>query len=272
MFINNGIYFVFWLLFFDRFQEIRGYQIEQIFLLFAIVALGWGLAFTFAGNAPRLAELIAQGRLDYYLTLPRPVLPHLLFSRMDPFNVGDLTFSVIAYLFTGRFDPLSIVLFLGCSVLVAVIFVAFYALAGCMSFFIGNAAQWSFYTANTLLTFALYPFGLFQGAVRLILYTLIPAAFVGAVPVKVVETHSFTLFGALAGGGADQRGCTGDRVPGRAAAVRVRQRDQREYLNRRDAEIAEIFKGKRENDRFHLIRICLPSDTTGPCAGGHAAR
>jgi ABC-type uncharacterized transport system permease subunit len=34
--------------------------------------------------------------------------------------------------------------------------------------------------------------------VRLILYTLIPAAFVGAVPVKVIETHSFTLFGALA--------------------------------------------------------------------------
>jgi ABC-2 type transport system permease protein len=198
MFINNGIYFVFWLLFFDRFQEIRGYQIQQIFLLFAIVALGWGLAFTFAGNAPRMAELIAQGRLDYYLTLPRPILPHLLFSRMDPFNVGDLTFSVIAYLFAGRFDPLSVLLWLGCAVLVAVICAAFYALSGCMSFFIGNAAQWSFYTANTLVTFSLYPFGLFQGAVRLILYTLIPAAFVGAVPVKVIETHSFTLFGALA--------------------------------------------------------------------------
>ena len=51
MFINNGIYFVFWLLFFDRFEAIRGYQIEQIYLLFAIITLGWGLAFTTAGNA-----------------------------------------------------------------------------------------------------------------------------------------------------------------------------------------------------------------------------
>jgi len=197
MFINNGIYFVFWLLFFDRFKEIRGYEIQQIYLLFAIVALGWGLAFTFAGNAPLVAEMIAQGRLDYYLTLPRPVLPHLLFSRMDPFTVGDLSFGVIAYLFTGRFDPLSILLFLGCSVLAAVICASFYTTAGCLSFIIGNANQWSFYLANTMITFSLYPFGLFQGAIRLFLYTIVPAAFVGAVPVEIVETHSLELLGLL---------------------------------------------------------------------------
>ncbi|NLX11915.1 MAG: hypothetical protein GXY36_19890 [Chloroflexi bacterium] len=199
MFINNGIYFVFWLLFFDRFEEIRGYQIQQIFLLFAIVALGWGLAFVFAGNASRLAAMIAEGRLDYYLTLPRPVLPHLIFSRMDPFTLGDLSFGVIAYLFTGRFDPLSIGLFLACSALAAVIFASFYATSGCLSFFIGNATQWSFHIANSLVTFSLYPFGLFQGAIRLFLYTLVPAAFVGAVPVEIVETRSLALLGGLAG-------------------------------------------------------------------------
>ena len=202
MFINNGIYFVFWLLFFDRFEEIRGYQIEQIFLLFAIVALGWGLAFTFAGNAPRLAEMIAQGRIDYYLTLPRPVLPHLLFSRMDPFTVGDVSFGFIAYLFTGRFDLVSIFLFLVCSLLAAVICASFYALAGCLSFFIGNATQWSFHLANTLITFSLYPMGLFQGGIRLFLYTLVPAAFVGAVPVEIVETSNLWLLGGLAGAAA----------------------------------------------------------------------
>ncbi len=202
MFINNGIYFVFWLLFFDRFNQIRGYAIHQIYLLFAIVALGWGLAFTFAGNAPRLAELIAQGRLDYYLTLPRPVLPHLLFSRMDPFTVGDLTFGVIAFLFTGRYDPLSILLFLVCAALVAVICAAFTALGGCLAFFMGNANQWSFHLTNMLITFSLYPFGLFQGAIRLFLFTLVPAAFIGAVPVDVVQTHSLPLLAGLAGAAA----------------------------------------------------------------------
>ncbi|MBN1200291.1 MAG: ABC-2 family transporter protein [Anaerolineae bacterium] len=202
MFINNGIYFVFWLLFFDRFKEIRGYQIEQIFLLFAIVALGYGLGHTFAGNAARLAWLIAQGRLDYYLTLPRPVLPHLLFSYMEPSAAGDLTCGLVWYVFTGRFDALSILLFLVCSVLAAVIFMSFRALSGCLSFFIGNASRWSSFLSNTLLTFSLYPMGLFQGVIRLILFTLVPAAFVGAVPVEVVETHSLTLLGGIAGAAA----------------------------------------------------------------------
>ncbi len=199
MFINNGVYFVFWLLFFDRFQEIRGYQIEQIYMLFAIVALGWGLAFTFAGNAPQVATMIAQGRLDYYLTLPRPVLPHLIFSRMDPFSVGDLTFGLTAYLLTGRYDLVSFGLFLVCSVLGAVIFATFYAIAGCSSFFMGNGAQVTANMANAAVTFSLYPLGLFQGAIRLILYTIIPAAFVGAIPVKIVETHSLTLLAGLIG-------------------------------------------------------------------------
>jgi ABC-2 type transport system permease protein len=197
MFLNNGIYFVFWLLFFDRFQELRGYQIQQIYLLFAIVALGWGLAFTFAGNASRVAELVAQGRLDFYLTLPRPVLPHLVFSYTNPFAMGDLTFGVIAFLFVGRYDALSILLWLACSVCVATICAAFYATAGSLAFFMGNASQWSFYLANAMITFSLYPLGLFQGLARLMLFTIIPAAFIGGIPVEIIETRSLALFGAL---------------------------------------------------------------------------
>jgi ABC-2 type transport system permease protein len=197
MFINNGIYFVFWLLFFDKFKEIRGYGIEQIFLLFAIVTFGFGLAFTFAGNASRVADLIAQGRLDYYLTLPRPVLPHLMFSRMDPFTMGDLTFGIIAFLFTGRFDPISILLFIACSLMVAVIFASFFAIIGCFAFLMGNAREWTRQVTMSMTTFAIYPLGLFQGLIRVILFTLLPAAFVGAVPVEIVETRNIVLLGGL---------------------------------------------------------------------------
>ncbi|UCC54385.1 MAG: hypothetical protein JSV68_10545, partial [Anaerolineaceae bacterium] len=43
MFINNGIYFVFWLIFFNQFGSVRGYDIGDIYLLFAVVALSFGL-------------------------------------------------------------------------------------------------------------------------------------------------------------------------------------------------------------------------------------
>ncbi len=195
MMINNGIYFVFWLLFFDRFQEIRGYQIDEIFMLFAVLTLAYGLAYTFAGNAMEIPRLIAQGRLDYYLALPRPVLLHLLFSRMGQSTIGDLAFGVIAYLFTGRFDLASIGLFIAVTLLAAAIFVAFAVTFGSLAFFFGNAELLSGRVLQTMLTFGLYPFGLFQGVVRLVLLTLIPAAYIGAVPVQVVQ---FTDLRALA--------------------------------------------------------------------------
>jgi len=169
MMINNGIYFVFWLLFFDRFGEIRGYQIDEIFMLFAVMTLAFGLAYTFAGNARQVAYLIAQGRLDYYLALPRPVLPHLIFSRMGQSTIGDLTFGVIAFLFTGRLDPISILLFVVATLLAAVMFVSLGVIAGSLAFFLGNATLLSDRLLQTILTFGLYPFGLFEGVVRFVL-------------------------------------------------------------------------------------------------------
>lgn len=199
MMINNGIYFVFWLLFFERFENIRGYQIDEIFMLFAVITLAFGVAYTFAGNAARLSYLIAQGRLDYYLALPRPVLPHLLFSRMGQSTVGDLVFGVVAFLFTGRLDPVSVGLFVLVTLLVSVLFVSFSVITGSFSFFIGNATMLSDRLQQTLLTFGLYPFNLFSGAVRLILLTLVPAAFVGAVPVQVVQLHDPAALALLVG-------------------------------------------------------------------------
>ena len=190
MLLNNGIYFLFWLIYFDRFEEIRGYRIEQIYLLFAVVAGGWGLAGAICGNARRLPILIAEGRLDYYLALPRPVLPHVLMSHCEVATFGDLSFAVIAFLLAGHFAPLDILLFLVACVLVATIVVAYATVLGSLAFFLGHAEQISRQATNAVITFALYPGGLFGGWVRLALLTLLPAALVGAVPVEMVSTHN----------------------------------------------------------------------------------
>lgn len=200
MMINNGIYFIFWLIFFDRFGTIRGYNIGEIYLLFAIVTFGYGIAYMFAGNTSgNLAYLIAQGRLDYYLVFPRNVLLHVVFSRMIVSAIGDLTFGVVAYLFTGRFHPVEITLFLVTSLLVALILSAFAILAGSLAFFLGNSQQSSHQLNMTLLTFALYPNSLFSGAARFMLYTIVPAAFVGSVPVQIIQERNGLLLLGLAG-------------------------------------------------------------------------
>ncbi|MCA9926468.1 MAG: ABC-2 family transporter protein, partial [Anaerolineales bacterium] len=49
------------------------------------------------------------------------------------------------------------------------------------------------------ITFATYPNALFTGMARVILYTVIPAGFVGAVPVQMIQTHSGELLLVLLG-------------------------------------------------------------------------
>jgi ABC-2 type transport system permease protein len=200
MFINNGIYFVFWLIFFDRFGSVRGYAIGDIYLLFAVVAFGYGIGNMFAGNSgANLAYLIAQGRLDYYLVLPRSLLIHVIFSRMSVSTIGDVSFGLMAYLFTGRFHPLEIGLFFASSLPAALIFVAFSVAAGSLAFYMGNAQYASQQMSNAILTFALYPHTLFSGAARFLLYTLIPAGFIGAVPVEIVKERDGLLLLGLWG-------------------------------------------------------------------------
>ena len=200
MFINNGIYFVFWLIFFNQFGTVRGYEMSDIYLLFAIATLGYGIGFMFAANSgTNLAYLIAQGRLDYYLVLPRNLLLHVIFSRMSVSTIGDVSFGLVAYLFTGRFHPVEILLFLISSVLVGLVFVGFSIITGSLAFYLGNARYLSQQMTNAILTFALYPNTLFSGVARLLLFTLLPAAFIGAVPVEVVKSRSWLLLAGLFG-------------------------------------------------------------------------
>ena len=198
MFINNGIYFIFWLIFFDQFGTVRGYNVGDVYLLFGLAALGYGLGALFAANTgANLAYLIAQGRLDYYLVLPRPVLLHVICSRMNVSAMGDVAFGLVAFFFVGRLTLPDFGLFVLASIPAALIFTGFGVIAGSLAFYMGNAQYASQQVTNGLLTFALYPHTLFSGGTRLLLYTLLPAVFVGAIPAQFVKSRDMGLLGLM---------------------------------------------------------------------------
>lgn len=198
MFINNGIYLVFWIIFFDEFGSVRGYELNDLILLFAIVAVAFGLADMVAGNTRQwLAYLIAQGRLDYYLVLPRPLLSHIVFSRLHISTIGDLTFGITMFLLAGRLTPMDILFFVATTLPAAAIWAGFGVLTGSLAFYLGNARQISQQAGGVVLTFALYPGTLFTGFTRLVLFTILPAALLGAVPVDIVRGRDTMGLAAL---------------------------------------------------------------------------
>lgn len=191
MMLNNLVYFMFWVIFFNRFGSLGGWQLQDMFLLFGIVAGGIGLAVFLFGNITQLSTVISSGRLDYFLSLPRPVLIHTLASRISGSSLGDFTYGIISFLFVKDFTSSTVLRFSLGLIASGLIFMSFLVIVHSLSFWIGNASMLGAQAMNAIITFSLYPITLFDGTAKLLLLTVLPAAFVGAIPVEFVRSFSW---------------------------------------------------------------------------------
>lgn len=199
MFLNDGLWVVFWWLYFTKFPVVKGWAREDVLLLWAVVTLAYGLATGIFGNSNRLASLIAQGQLDYYLSLPKDPLLHILISRMSVNAWGDLLFGPAVFFAFVPLTPSKVVTYFAVSILAAVVLASFAVLVHSLAFFIGNAEHLAGELFMSMIHFSTYPISIFQGTVKVILFTLIPAAFISAIPVRLVRHFDFAVFLGLLG-------------------------------------------------------------------------
>mgnify|MGYP000539575091 CR=1 FL=1 len=202
MMLNNGIYFLIWVIFFDRFKAVRGWGLADMYVTFGITAAAFGLVSLLLGNAFNLGEMITRGRLDYYLSFPRPVLLHAIASRSIASGMGDFSYGVLSFIASGTLTLDSLLRFFLATLLAAVVFTAFLLLVQSLAFWIGTTSYISGLALNAMLTFAIYPITLFDAGARLILFTLIPAALMGAVPASFVRSFGWDTLAQLTLGAA----------------------------------------------------------------------
>lgn len=197
MLLNDVVLLFFWWILFTRIPALRGWSMVEVMLLYALVAFAFGLANVVCGNSIFVARMVARGELDYYLALPADPLLHLLVSRMHLSAWGDLLFGLLVFLAVDPARWLHLPLFLLLGVLAALIFVAFAVLVGSLAFWVGNADNLAGQAINALITFGLYPVEIFPGAVQWLLYTLIPAALIGSLPVGLLTDFDLGRLGIM---------------------------------------------------------------------------
>ncbi len=188
MVLNDGVWLAFWWLYFSRFPVIHGWRLEDVAALWAIGATAIGMVQGFGGNLPRLSRLIMQGELDVYLSLPKPALPHLLLSRVNVASLGDVVFGPLVFVALLHPTLPRLGLFLLAVVLAALIFFAFLLLLHTLAFFLGRADVLADQVTISMVTFSTYPSPIFQGGLRILLFTLLPAGFIDTMPVSVLRS------------------------------------------------------------------------------------
>lgn len=187
MIVNDVLWLVFWWLFFTRFPVVNGWQRDDILMLWALVAFGFGVKNAVFGNFRNIATIIAQGQLDQYLATPKNVLLHVLVSDLEVIGLGDLVFGPLLF---ALFLPLSwqrVALFLVAGVLVGLLLTAWAVLVHSLAFFFGNAESFAAQAYMSMLHFTTYPIDIFDGWAKLMLFTVLPAGFVSSVPVRIMR-------------------------------------------------------------------------------------
>jgi ABC-2 type transport system permease protein len=186
MVVNDVVWILFWVLFFHRVGTVRGWNVDELLVLLAVLTTSAGVVLGLLNNARRVGDLAATGGLDAALSLPTPTLLHLLCRRIDTSNVGDLIFGIV--LFIARCNPTpQRSAFFALGVLCATLTITgFLVLMGSLSFFVGRneAGDLGF---HALLLFSSYPVDIFAGATKVFLYAVVPAGFVSASPARLVD-------------------------------------------------------------------------------------
>ncbi len=196
---NDSLWLFFWWTYFHQFPLTHGWQSTDIVILWSVAACGFGISIGVFGNARQIAALIMNGSLDAYLSMPRNVLLHVWIAASDPTAGGEIVFAVGAYLLLLHPDLWHMALFLLLVLMVSLIFTSFLVILGSLAFFLGNTEGLTQQMFAALISFSTYPMNLFNGAVRLLLFTLIPAGFVSFVPLQLLHQFTWPLLGAMVG-------------------------------------------------------------------------
>jgi ABC-2 type transport system permease protein len=188
MIVNDGTWIVFWVLFFHQVGTLHGWQTQDVIVLFSMLMTSAGAALGLLANSRRIGHLAADGELDETLVLPVGPLSHILTSRIDSANMGDLLFGPVLFALAGHPTPQRAAVFLLGSVAGSVVLVGFLVACGALTLFVGGRGEQADLGFNAILIFASYPLDLFGGATKVLLFTAVPAAFVTGLPSELVRS------------------------------------------------------------------------------------
>ncbi len=202
MIVIDIFFLTLWVLFFAGFRSIGGWTLSDMALLFGLTMSVVGISGVFFGGYRDMAATLLRGELDALLTQPKGLIPRLLARESIATAWGDLAgavfvLGVFAKLEWTDLPALLLAIAAGTTVYVSAS-ISFASLA----FWAAGARTFARDLTDFMLLFSSYPGSIYQGAVKTIAFTILPAGFVVLAPMGMVrnpgvQTLALMLFGAV---------------------------------------------------------------------------
>lgn len=159
-------------------KNIGGYGFKDEMLLWAIMSTSFGLCNIIFGNINQITRMILNGELDTYLLQPKDPLINILCSKTILSAWGDALYGIILFLVLNGFDIKKDMLFLLFCITGATIFAAVLVTFHAISFYSGNTEGLAQLAMEFLISFSIYPEGIFNNGLRFVFYSIIPITFI----------------------------------------------------------------------------------------------
>ena len=193
MILNNASFIIQWIILYSIKDNVGGYTLKQVYLLWGIAAGVYGFAHFFFRNAFSLSDIINNGKLDSYLVQPKNVLLSTITTNVEPSALGDLLYGYIMLILSG-ITISNFILFTILSILGGITITSIAIILASLSFWFQKTDMITSTHHNLMTSFATYPEGIFKGITKIILFTIVPVGIVNYIPIRLLTVFNIYLF------------------------------------------------------------------------------
>jgi ABC-2 type transport system permease protein len=126
----------------------------------------------------------------------------VLLSRTWIAGWGDILYGFSLFFITQPLTVAGIALFVLFSLLMATVLTAVRVLYHSLTFFFGNAEAFAGLAGELMISFMLYPGGIFKGGASVLLHSLVPVALIAYIPAELFVNFDWLLLGIVLGADA----------------------------------------------------------------------
>jgi ABC-2 type transport system permease protein len=149
------------------------------------------------GGSWNIARIIVSGELDSYLGRPRSPLLPLLMRECRVSAGGDVLSAFVLWMVLGKHGMADLPLLLLISLAAGVIYVAVMIAVQPLAFWINGISAAADNLFEVFLTLSIYPQNVYGNGLKILLFTAIPAAYIGFLPVEIMRQFSWPMLLAI---------------------------------------------------------------------------
>ncbi len=184
MFISNASFLIQWVVIFSV-SDGADFTMKQVLLLWGVIACSYGLSNIIFGGVHYLPEYIINGKLDAYLVQPKNVLLSVMTSHTSVSAFGDVIYGYVVILLASP-NLVSFMYATLFSITGAIIYACFIIILYSSIFYSINYRELVGSLTRIPTSFGTYPDNIFDGVLKILLYTIFPIGFIVYLPVKVL--------------------------------------------------------------------------------------